>query len=49
MIEGVSTPAQVVAQYFAAIGSGDVVSARRLLKDDLTFKDQLIPSTTPMT
>jgi len=38
MIEGVSTPAQVVAQYFAAFGSGDMAAARRLLKDDLAFK-----------
>ena len=38
MIEGVSTPAQVVAQYFAAFARGDVAAARRLLKDDLTFK-----------
>jgi ketosteroid isomerase-like protein len=38
MIEGISTPAAVVAQYFAAFGSGDPAAARRLLKDDLSFR-----------
>jgi ketosteroid isomerase-like protein len=41
MIEGISTPAAVVAQYFAAFGSGDMAAARQLLKDDLSFKGPL--------
>ena len=28
----------MVAEYFAAFGSGDVAAARRLLRDDLSFK-----------
>jgi ketosteroid isomerase-like protein len=33
-----TTAATVVEQYFAAFANGDVVAARRLLRDDLSFK-----------
>jgi ketosteroid isomerase-like protein len=38
MTSTTSSAATVVADYFAAFGSGDVAAARRLLRDDLSFK-----------
>jgi ketosteroid isomerase-like protein len=38
MTSATNSAAAVVAQYFAAFGSGDVAAARRLLWDDLSFR-----------
>ncbi len=38
MTSTTSSAGAIVAQYFAAFGSGDTAAARRLLKDDLSFR-----------